>query len=416
MKESPPTRMISDQFRIVERIGRGGFGTVWRAVNDQNNDFPDVAVKFPRKDGNKSNESSEILPRFRNESRILSRFEGGVLPTSIVRYVEGRQQDPMYIVLEYIEGTELSERVTKSDIEPGLKAAKRFGFPIIRALEFLHRNQICYLDCKPENILVRERDDTPVLIDFNTAELTSSANTILHEDEYKAPEQIPSDEWSADPGPHSDVYAVGKLLCFLFTGFTLTTSSTPPDGMDIFEYDCDVPTRVRKILRQATAADTTRRPKDAGELLTALYDAYGQETAVAELSDERTNAFCPIRTGETIGRVTNNGPIPDVAVADQDKCVSPIHLELSADTEAWLVRDRSLNGTHVKTDTGWQQLLSSEGYKRLKHNSPTEAPNEQPYSIARINEMTKLSLVDPSYGIDFGFQPYSTLDNRNQEV
>lgn len=406
--EVPPKQRVSDRFRVTKQIGSGGFGTVWHAVDEQ--EGSDVAIKFPQAKDNESNEAAEIQSRFRNECEILAQFEGGVLPTSIVRYIDGRKQDPMHIILEYIEGTELTDRVTRSDIGPGIETAHQFGFPVIRALEFLHRNQICYLDCKPENILVRARDDSPVLIDFNTAEPISKTDTLFHEDDYKAPEQIPSDDRGSEPGPWSDVYAAGKLLCFLLTGTTMATRSTPSDGIDVREYGCDPPAGIQQIVRHATKADPAQRPQDAGELLTHLYDTCGMDTAVAALSDARTNAICPIRSGETVGRVSSDSELPDVAVADPERYVSPIHFEIARDEESWLVRDRSLNGTYIEVDGEWQRLLSSDGYEHLQREAPERAPDEQPPNAGRIRNSTTIAPVDPSYVIDLNFHPRSNRD------
>lgn len=404
--ETPPRRSVSDRYRITERIGSGGFGTVWRATDEDGG--PDVAVKFPRSDGNGSNDAADVRSMFRNEHAVLERFEGGLHPTSLVRYVDGSSRDPMYIVLEHVEGTELSELLAAGEFEPGTETARRFGVPAIRALEFLHRNGVCYLDCKPENMLVRERTDAPVLVDFNTAEPVDSATTLFYEDDYKAPEQTPDDDPDGEsdvaPGPRSDVYAAGKLLCYLLTGETMTTSATPRDGIDVRDHGADPPAAVRRAIERATSADPANRPADASELLTELYDAYGEETAVAELTDRRNDVVCPVRPGETIGRVTDDGTLPDVAIADQERYASPVHCRVERDETSWLVRDHSLNGTYLAVDDGWQRLLSPDGYERLKREAPDAAPPDEPYHAGRIRRSTEIALVDPSY-VRVAFDP-----------
>ncbi len=402
-REEPPQQQVFNRFHVKERIGSGGFGTVWRATDK--NGGPDVAVKFPKTERNETNDAAEVRSRFRNEYRVLSQFEGGVVPKSMLRYVDGRRRDPMCLVLEYIEGKELSEYFSRRDVEPGMETARQFGFPVVRALEFLHRNDVCYLDCKPENVLVRDRDNEPVLIDFNTAEPAYSVDTLFYEDQYKAPEQTPSDRSTADSGPWSDVYAAGKLLCYLLTGESVLTSSTPSEGIDIRDYGADSPYGVRRVLQQATAADPTERPRDAGKLLTALYDSCGEETAVAELTDNRTDAVCLVRTGDTVGRIDKGNPLPDIAVADSSRYVSPTHFKIERDGGSWVIQDKSLNGTYIRTDRQWQQLLSADGYRRLKRETPNQAPNERPYTAGRLREQTAVAPVDPSYVVDLTFRP-----------
>ncbi len=392
---SPPARTVSGRYRVQEPIGSGGFGSVWRATDEEGG--ADVAIKFPRTDENDSNDASEVRSRFRNEYDVLDRFESALSPTSVVRYVDGRRTDPAYLVLEYVDGRELTDRLADGTVEPGLDTARRFGFPVIRALEFLHRNGTCYLDCKPENVLVRDRDDAPVLIDFNTAEPATEAETLFYEDDYKAPEQVPTDDRAAGPGPRSDVYAAGKLLCYLLTGTTLPTTETPTDGIAVDEHGASPPSEIARILQRATAADPHSRPADAGALLTELYRACGRDASTVELVPEGTDVVCPVRPDETVGRVTDVPELPDVGVADDRRYVSPIQFRIERDDTSWLIRDRSLNGTYVADGEDWRRLLSAEGERRLKRESPESLPAEGPYRAARIRETTVIAPVDPSY-------------------
>ena len=394
---SPPQKTVAGRFRPREPIGSGGFGSVWRAVDEQGG--PDVAIKFPLNSG--TNDRSEVRARFRNECELLDQFGEGIHPTSLIRCIDSRSRDPMYAVLEYIRGPTLSERVNGKPA--GVDAIDRFGVPVVRALEFLHRNGFCYQDCRPENVLVRKGSDSPVLIDFNTAEPTNSADTLFHEDGFKAPEQTPPESEKAAPGPWSDVYAAGKLFVYLLTGQRVPHEDTPERGINVSEYGIDVPESIHQLIQQATHADQSQRPRTAGELLTQLYRQLDGDTAIAELIDTRRNTRCPVRPGYTVGRIGESDDLPDIAAADSKQYVSPNHFEIDRDEESWLLRDRSLNGTWIAAGEQWQQLLSETGYHQLQREAPERAPNEQPYVAGHLYDGTEIALVDPSYKIRMTF-------------
>lgn len=176
--EGPPQDRVCGAYEVRDRIGSGGFADVWRAVSD---DGQEVAVKFPRTDA--TNDAAEIRERFDRAYRALSSFEGGILLTPLVRFVDGRRDSPVCLVTELVQGKELSSTVTRSGVSPGMDAVWTFGVPIARALGLLHLNDYIYLDCKPENVLIRESHDRPVLIDFNIAEsLTEANDTLFYQD------------------------------------------------------------------------------------------------------------------------------------------------------------------------------------------------------------------------------------------
>jgi len=393
--KSPPRRRVSNQYRVKEFVGAGGFGTVWRAIDEDGG--PDVAVKFPRNDGSSSNSASSIRTRFRNACELANRLDSAILPTAIVRVIESRSQDPMYLVMEFVTGDNLSSRLNAGIDMPGIETTRRYGIPVVRALGFFHQNGVSYLDCKPENVLVRDRSNRPALTDFNTAELSSTTDTLFYNDPYKAPEQTPPDEGETYSGFRADVYGAAKLLCLLLTGSVPSNNETPFHGIDVCEYGADPPADIRHLIRRATSTDPSQRPADCTELLAVLRDVFGIDTAVAELQDTRGEMVCPVRSGDTIGRVAVDGDLPDVAVADPQRYVSPVHLMLKRENDGWLVRDQSLNGTYINAGDGWQRLLSKEGYDRLCRESPDAAPDEQLYRASRVHQEVQLAPVDPSY-------------------
>lgn len=400
--EEPPQHRVCDEYEVHDQVGSGGFADVWRATS---NDGRTVAVKFPRSGADATNDADEVRKRFDRAYRALSAFEGGILPTSLVRFIDGRREPPRCLVTELINGDELSTTVTRSDISPGVDAVWTFGVPVARALALLHLNDYIYLDCKPENVLVWDEYDRPVLIDFNTAESLSKANdTLFYQDPYKAPEQVPGAAEDTPSGPYTDVYGVAKLLAFLLTGQTLDTAETPPSGMDVTEYGADPPGGVADIIQQATRADPDARPSDCCELVTRLYRADGRSAAVATVTDVRNEVTCRVRVGDTLGRVSEGEALPTLSVADPDRYISPVHLEVDYD-DGWLIHESSLNGTFFEDGGTWRFLLSEEGYRHLASQDHPRVQDGQPYEAARLTEPTVLAPVDDSYPVRFRFDP-----------
>jgi|AntDeeMetagen134_2_1112570.scaffolds.fasta_scaffold00956_6 serine/threonine protein kinase len=403
-EETPPQRCVENQFHLQEKLGSGGFATVWRATDK--NGGPDVAIKYARTEEDGSNNIEEVIDGFRNEYTVLSKFEESVLPSSIIRFVGGDCADIPYIIMEYVEGSVLSDVLARSGLLPGVELVQTYGFPVLKALEFLHENDYCYLDCKPENVMVRESENKPVLIDYNTVKPTNDSETLFYEDEYKAPEQTPNCEnYSYNPGPWSDVYAAGKLLIYLLTGVKMTTSGTPIDGINILEYDNAVSDDFCRVLRRATHSNPSQRPENAGELLQALYTASGRQTASAQLIDTRSNLTCTVRPGDSIGRINTQDKIPDLGIEDQKKFISPIHFQIKRNDELWFIYDRSLNGTYIQISDGWQLLLCDEGHQQLQKTNPEQLPDGQIYGAGCIKEPTYISPVDPTYDITLRFCP-----------
>ncbi len=399
----PPVKRVDEHYLIKEQIGSGGFSTVWRAEDQRGG--PDIAVKIPKVAEKSDNNSTEISARFKQEYDSYSRFEAAPLPSSIARFVTGNRSNPAYIGMEFVRGSELGNMLTSGDIQPSIQTARTYGLPIVRALAYLHHNNTCHLDCKPDNIMVRERTKRPALIDFNTVSATSEAGgTLFYEDGYKAPEQTPTEHRDKPVGPWSDVYAVGKLLCYLISGETRKVSETPSQGLDPTEIGGSCPSMVARIIQQATCADYTKRQDDCHYLMTRLLDALDESTMSAELTDTKTGKRCIVRPGDTIGRITDESSLASITVEDSERHVSPIQFQCEYD-DGWQLADRSLNGTFLNINDEWVFLLSDGGFQKLSEVGHDKVSDGKPYTGAKIIGPTIISPVDKNYPLSLEFSP-----------
>ncbi|MEU9480283.1 protein kinase [Streptomyces sp. NPDC048191] len=205
-------RLLAGRYRVTARLGRGGMGVVWRAVDEVLG--REVAVKELRTYTDTAGpELSELRLRMQREARAAARVRHpGVVAVHDVAEVDGR---PL-IVMELIDGPSLDDVLRERGTLDPYEAA-RVGAAVTDALAAAHRVGVLHRDVKPGNILL-DRSGRVVLTDFGIATIDDpgdgSATRLTRSGElvgsldYLAPERAQG----AEPGPPSDVWALGATL------------------------------------------------------------------------------------------------------------------------------------------------------------------------------------------------------------
>lgn len=214
-------RLIAGRYRTVERLGRGGMGTVWRAVDETLG--REVAVKELRAfaDEDDADRRAGLRLRMQREARAAARVRhSGVVAVHDVTDHEGHP----VIVMELIEGASLDDVVrSQGALDP--RYAAEIGAKVLEALAAAHRAGVLHRDVKPGNILL-ERGGRVVLTDFGIAtiddpgdgadtHLTRSGELVGSLD-YLAPERARGEQ----PGPPSDIWSLGATLYAAVEGGT----------------------------------------------------------------------------------------------------------------------------------------------------------------------------------------------------
>jgi formylglycine-generating enzyme required for sulfatase activity len=255
----PGDRLGDNRYLLLERVGRGGFANVWKALDQVSGEY--VAVKVLH-----SELASDVIrrERFFRGARIMSELGH----PAVVRIIEPHGEDDGYyfFVMELVTGGDLRQavldrRVLASDVVPLLLG-------LGRALEAAHARGFVHRDIKPANVLLTESRE-PRLTDFDlvaAAETTGGTRTsAMGTFIYAAPEVLDRPQ---DADARADVYGLGMTAAFVLHGADLTTEIKYAAADFIAQLACDEP--LKRILQRAVARKAAERFADAAAFCEAL--------------------------------------------------------------------------------------------------------------------------------------------------
>ncbi|HEY3393452.1 MAG TPA: protein kinase [Lacipirellulaceae bacterium] len=206
---APPLSKMG-RFELIERLGVGGFGSVWKA-RDKELDRT-VAIKIPRAGAM----TAEEQEKFFREARAAAQLQH---PNIVSVHEVGRDGESVYIVSDFVRGVTLGDWLTGQQLTN--REAAELCAKIAGALHHAHQQGVVHRDLKPANIIM-DYDGEPHLMDFGLArreagEVTMTTDgQVLGTPAYMSPEQAEGEAHRADR--RSDVYSLGVILFQLLTG------------------------------------------------------------------------------------------------------------------------------------------------------------------------------------------------------
>ena len=306
-------RTLNGRYKIQSLIGTGGMAAVYLAKDLILDRL--VAIKVLRLD---FRQNDDAMRRFRREALSATQLTH---PNIVGVYDVGQSQEMNYIVMEYVEGTDLKDYVRQKGALHPIEAV-RIMMQIVSAIAAAHQNRIIHRDIKPQNILI-DKEGNVKITDFGIAVALSDTsltqtNTLLGSVHYLSPEQARGGMATIQ----TDIYALGIVLYELLTG------KVPFDGESavsialkhfqeplptIVNPIAMVPQSLENIVLKATAKDPMHRYKSCYEMFqdlktcldsTRLYEkkfvptSFSGETKV--LTPINTQKFKPIQTSREI--------------------------------------------------------------------------------------------------------------------
>ena len=219
-RDGQADEVIAGKYTLVEPIGEGGMGSVWRARQTE----PVrryVAVKLIKA----GMDSRQVLARFEAERQALALMDH----PNIARVLDGGlHAGRPFFVMELVKGVPITAYCDARRLTP--RQRLELFVPVCQAIQHAHQKGVIHRDIKPSNVLVALYDDTPVpkVIDFGVAKATGGALTehtietafggVVGTPQYMSPEQATLNNIDIDT--RSDVYGLGVLLYELLTGST----------------------------------------------------------------------------------------------------------------------------------------------------------------------------------------------------
>jgi serine/threonine protein kinase, bacterial len=212
---------LNNRYRIIQTLGSGGFGETFLAEDTQMPSQRRCVIKLLKPVTTSPQIYQLVQERFQREAAILEEL-GGSSSQIPSLYAYFQQDSQFYLVQEWVEGATLTEKVRKAG-RLSENFVQELLISLLPVIEYVHGKRIVHRDIKPDNIIVRARDEQPVLIDFGA--VRESMGTVVNSQGSPTssiiigtPGYMPSEQAAGRPVYSSDLYSLGVTAIYLLTG------------------------------------------------------------------------------------------------------------------------------------------------------------------------------------------------------
>ncbi len=314
--------LLNNRYRVLQTLGGGGFSNTFLAEDIHMPSARRCVIKQLKPVTNEPQTYKLIQERFQREAAVLEDLGDGnnQIPKLYAYFTEAGQ---FYLIQEFIEGDTLTKRVEKQGILSE-NEVKQLLISLLPVLDYVHSRQMVHRDIKPDNIIIRSRDNLPVLIDFGAVK--EAMNTVVNDPRNSAqsmvigtPGYMPSEQAGGRPTFSSDLYSLGLTAVFLLTGKIPQDLETDARTAEFMwrRYAPNINSNLAMVLDQAIRFNARDRFGNTKAMLNALQSANIPSTPHAADSQMATVAVAPgvPHRGNPSTAPINNTPDQTVPVA-----------------------------------------------------------------------------------------------------
>ncbi|HUB87204.1 MAG TPA: serine/threonine-protein kinase, partial [Verrucomicrobiae bacterium] len=258
------------QLEILEMLGRGGMGAVYKARQPRLDRLVALKILAPEKQND-----PQFAERFEREARALARLNH---PNIVTVYDFGEVQGRFYLLMEFVDGLTLRQVLQHGKLSPS--EALALVPKICDALQYAHEQGIVHRDIKPENILLDKQGKLKIA-DFGIAKIAgmgprdfslTGARDVMGTPHYMAPEQV---EHPQSVDHRADIYSLGVVFYEMLTGELPLGKFAPPSKK------VQVDVRLDEVVLHALEKEPARRYQQASQVKTAVETIAGTQPPVA---------------------------------------------------------------------------------------------------------------------------------------
>ncbi len=277
------------KYQVIKVLGQGGFGITYLAENTMLEKRVALKEFFPKELCGRDNTShltlgtqnnaetvERLRERFLKEAKNIAKLDH---PSIVKIHDVFEENSTAYYVMDHIEGVSLSDMVKRGGPLPEDKAVE-YITKIGGALEYMHSRQMTHFDVKPANIMVRQSDDTPLLIDFGLSKQYDTkgdaTSTLMQGVSHGfSPIELYNFGSIATFSPQTDVYALAATLYYLLTG------NVPPSASEVAENGLSFPSTmapsIKSAIESAMIFSRTKRTQSVKQFIDSLINNGDEE-------------------------------------------------------------------------------------------------------------------------------------------
>jgi serine/threonine protein kinase len=330
------------RYELLEKIGEGGMGNVYKAKCHVLNRF--VAIKILKTE---LNNDEDFVARFKREATSIAKL---LHPNIVNVHDVGTEENINFIVMEYIEGKTLKQ-VIKAKGRISSKETLEIAYQIAKALECAHKNKIVHRDIKPDNIMIME-DNMVKVMDFGIAKVADSSTvtnaSIMGTVRYLSPEQAKGNFVDG----RTDIYSLGVVMYEMVTGkvpynaessISIAMMHIQEPVIPPKEIFSDIPENINQVILKAMEKEPIKRYQTAREMadiLKTIKEYPNFKIDISKGPEDATITIAPVvisDIGNDFTTVGSQDSEDENTLTKNDKVIIPTNKKLSKNKKTMII-------------------------------------------------------------------------------